>query len=373
MQARSASARGGHGGEAGASDPEFGRNGDAGRGGNARATGAAGMSADEMGGAAQKGGNAEARAGDGGFGPLTLGADGKSHLDPFRWGAGGDAFATGGRGGDGGVPSPDGADGGTMLTRHGLTTVERDANIGPHTVLGGRGGDGLDACTTEEVSIDALIRVLTDPALSDQFLFRAGSGGISVVLARIFGDLNKGGKGGDGGEVEVAPGVLGAAATTGRVHLVITNAGNGGDGGDGAPPGAGGSDGLRSVFDNPVIDSETGSFMGGKSGAPCASLSPSPSSLSVTLGGRAANMEARPITFQSADTRWVTVTGTLNDDNTFTATGRGIVAGTPDVLVEFAGTYDPATGALVGDYTMDSEKIIDPNHPILYRVAADGT
>jgi len=371
-QAPSASARGGWGGEAGTSVLPTGRNGDAGRGGNARATGAAGKSADEMGGAAQIGGNATAHAGNGGPGPSVPGEGGTWTYDPNKWGAAGNAFATGGRGGSGGVPSPDGAAGGAMTTRGGLTTLERDALIGTHTVMGGRGGDGLDACSTDEVTIASVISVLWDPANTDQLLFQAGPGGIDLSLTRLFENQNQAGKGGAGGVVEVEPGsYLDTGVTSGRAHLVITGAANGGDGGDGIPPGAGGTAGLRSLRNDPVIDSETGSFTDGSSGIPCAAMSPRRSGVSVTVVGDA-SQAARAITFTSGDSRWVSVTGTLNDNNIFTASGRGRVAGTDGVLVLFAGIYDPATGALAADYTMDSEKIINANHPIVYRVVATG-
>ena len=64
------------------------------------------------------------------------------------------------------------------------------------------------------------------------------------------------------------------------------------------------------------------------------------------------------------------VTGLLAADNTFTAEGRGVMAGFPNILVQFAGTYDPESGALTGDYTMDPEKLISAGHPLVYRVAA---
>lgn len=47
-------------------------------------------------------------------------------------------------------------------------------------------------------------------------------------------------------------------------------------------------------------------------------------------------------------------------------------AGVPDILVEFAGTWDAETQTLEGTYTIDSEKVIVPGHPVVYEVNVSG-
>ena len=68
------------------------------------------------------------------------------------------------------------------------------------------------------------------------------------------------------------------------------------------------------------------------------------------------------------DGAWVDVTGTLSEDGTVEASGRGTVAGVPDVRVAFAGTFSEAEGRLVGDYAMDTEAKIVPGHPTVYAL-----
>ena len=68
----------------------------------------------------------------------------------------------------------------------------------------------------------------------------------------------------------------------------------------------------------------------------------------------------------------ITVSGTLADDGTVTATGQGTVAGTPNIKVAFAGTYDKATQTLQGTYSMDTESVISPGHPVVYNVDVTG-
>jgi hypothetical protein len=58
------------------------------------------------------------------------------------------------------------------------------------------------------------------------------------------------------------------------------------------------------------------------------------------------------------------------EDGTITAIGRGVVNLNPNILVEFAGTFDEEAGTLTGTYTIDSEKVITSLHPIVYQVDA---
>ena len=154
--------------------------------------------------------------------------------------------------------------------------------------------------------------------------------------------------------------------------MLIEDTGNGGDGGNGGPPGAGGSTpghpGIPWITDLTV----TNSFEEGNAGGPCPGTSAAANPRIVSTVGARSSAGERPITFSSPDSRWVEASGTLADDNTFSADGRGVVAGTSGILVQFTGTFDPQTGQLVGDYAMDPEKLIVPGHPIVYRVEAGG-
>ena len=87
---------------------------------------------------------------------------------------------------------------------------------------------------------------------------------------------------------------------------------------------------------------------------------------SLDSGLRPTAAQPRDITI-SGVFPWVEVTGTLQDDGTVEATGRGLVAGVPNIDVRFDGTLD-ANGRLMGDYSMDNEKQINANHPIVYSV-----
>ena len=68
---------------------------------------------------------------------------------------------------------------------------------------------------------------------------------------------------------------------------------------------------------------------------------------------------------------WIDVEGTMNEDGSFTATGRGTMAGVPNILGKFTGTWDGTAGTLVGDYSMDEEKAITAGHPLVYRVEVE--
>ena len=342
--------------------------GTGGKGGDARATGADGLSAAEMGGDAQKGGYAEASAGNGGRTNFPCCAP----FQRFHAGPGGDAFATGGRGGDGDPArdySIDGADGGYMTTKGGLAWPQAGNPSGTHTIMGGRGGNGVPGCF--ESIIEVIIRVGSDLANSDFNMINAGPG-VSFSLSALLGLADRGGNGGDGGAVTISPGLFNGVSSGSPVTLVIKNAANGGDGKNGIPPGHGGDPGSLTVSENPLIDPEPeGSFNPGEDGKPCGQATAP--MLTVTLAESVQSQEAQPITFSSEDTRWVTVMGTLNDDNTFSAEGRGIVAGFSDIMVTFEGTYDPETGALEGEYAMDTEKLIHPLHPTVYLVETSGS
>lgn len=48
------------------------------------------------------------------------------------------------------------------------------------------------------------------------------------------------------------------------------------------------------------------------------------------------------------------------------------MASTPNIKVAFAGTYDEATQTLQGTYSMDTESVISPGHPVVYNVDVTG-
>lgn len=64
------------------------------------------------------------------------------------------------------------------------------------------------------------------------------------------------------------------------------------------------------------------------------------------------------------------VEGTIDENGAISAEGRGTVAGVPIIKVTFEGTYDDQAGTLTGEYSMDTEHIISPGHPIVYTVEA---
>ncbi|MEX2528602.1 MAG: hypothetical protein WEA09_13300 [Gemmatimonadota bacterium] len=70
----------------------------------------------------------------------------------------------------------------------------------------------------------------------------------------------------------------------------------------------------------------------------------------------------------AGDAPWVNVTGSLQADGSFTASGRGTVAGVPNIDVSFTGTFDEEAGVLTGDYAMDTGKVISASHPTVYSV-----
>lgn len=66
---------------------------------------------------------------------------------------------------------------------------------------------------------------------------------------------------------------------------------------------------------------------------------------------------------------WVTVTGDINEDGSFVATGRGTVAGFPDIAVVFEGTI--SLDRIAGEYTMGAEGGLPGGEPITYLVIGE--
>ncbi len=339
------------------------------RGGNATAVASRGVDATSAQ-DAQPGGDANAEAGEGGdAGGLSGGYQGQP-LPPGRTGGpGGVARATAGDGGDGIRERPAGAAGGTATARAGTSgdSWQTPGVVGADALAdGGNGGAGADVCAaSNDTGIFGQVAVVSDPAGSDAFILDAGTGsGISLLLKVFFGDAGPGGPGGDGGSLGARGGRGGfgqnveAPEGVGGVGL----GGNGGAGGDGSPPGSGGEPGASVVgLDGAPIGQPT--FTRGAGGAACGS--------SLRLRPLAQTGSAQQIAITGSDP-WVDVTGTLGEDGVITATGRGTVAGVDDVLVEFSGTWDAAARTLVGTYTVDSERVIDPGHPTVYSVNVQG-
>lgn len=63
---------------------------------------------------------------------------------------------------------------------------------------------------------------------------------------------------------------------------------------------------------------------------------------------------------------WVDVSGTLQPNGSFTASGSGTVAGFPNIMVTFTGTM--SSGSLIGDYTMGVGGGLPGGQPIIYSV-----
>jgi hypothetical protein len=104
-------------------------------------------------------------------------------------------------------------------------------------------------------------------------------------------------------------------------------------------------------------------FKPGEAGTACAGSGGAPA-LAAAVAGRTVSI--------SSAAPWIEVTGSLAEDGTIAATGRGTMAGVPNVLVQFDGTFDMEAGTLVGTYTMDPEKLIDPGHPLVYGLDLSG-
>jgi uncharacterized protein YjdB len=353
-----------------------------GRGGEAEATGADGVDATSDR-SAQAGGDATGTAGSpGALGPIPPAGlfDGLFDFSLVRGPDPVFGIGVAGDGGNGANPFPNGAGGGSAVGNGSRGADSWGASgrpSGSATARGGNGGDGADVCRAlQETSLAGVISVLSDPASSDQFIFNAGSGIDLSFLARLLQGLaGAGGSGGDGGALtptvnaggaNLKPGGTGGLGSAGLA--VIGSGGNGGDGGAGATPGPGGMGGALLTVSDPKVEN-TPRGQDGQAGGACPGFV-SAAGFSATIGA-SNGLAARDIQFTGSGA-WVTVTGTIEDDGTVTAAGRGTVAGVSDILVEFSGTYDEGTGALDATYTIDSEKVISAGHPVVYQVTVTG-
>ncbi|GMR14007.1 MAG: hypothetical protein BMS9Abin29_2235 [Gemmatimonadota bacterium] len=344
--------------------PMDGEAGPGGKGGNATSTGADGVPADAAR-VAQIGGDGRAIAGDGGRAGQNLLSAGSPDV-PVEGGSGGEAIAVAGTGGAGSLENRDGAAGGWALAAGGdggIGWIMVGGPGGAGSVSGGNGGEGQSVCiTTEPIGFIGSIYVVTDPAGSDEFLFGAGpQPGVSLAISSEF--VNEGGRGGDGGVLEGFGGLGGGFGTReGPAGATLIGPGaNGGKGGAGEIPGMGGDAGMDKSGSTATVSPPV--FRIGDGGGPCpGGTSPAPTSRRASLPA-----PTRTVRLTGA-APWVTVTGTTLEDGTFTATGRGVVNFNPNILVEFAGTFDEQAGTIVGTYTIDSERIITALHPIVYQV-----
>ncbi len=353
--------------------------GDGGRGGDAFASGWDGDDPSENGGAATaKGGN----GGDSG-----LPAIGSSGAPPAgltniiqtggNGGRGGHATAWGGIGADGDATSTPGGEGGDMLAEGGTGgTARDDATAAPRpeglaAVPLGIGGDGGDAN------------------------FDFGQGGFGADMCWV-GPGGAGGLGGDG------TGFAGAGGDGGGFSGTITVAdhtGDGGGGGDGMGAGPGGNGGTPNIptgvgaqwptafnpagpgIDCAVIIEIIGSILSDPSGhEPFIQLLNALDALTarffgsaVGAPGAAPNTAATGTVVIEGNGNWVAVTGTLQDDGSFSGTGTGTVAGFPNVSVTFTGTidFDETTGApvsITGTYTMGAGGELPGGNPAVYTI-----
>ncbi len=336
-----------------------------GKGGNASATAADGVPADAAR-VAQIGGTAWAFAGDGGAAGKNLLPNGSPDV-PVEGGAGGEAIAVGGTGGPGSIENRAGAAGGGAFGGGGdggAGWIMVGGPGGAASMSGADGGEGFSVCVMlgPEVFVGSIF-VVTDLAGSDEFLFGAGpEPGISWDVSSEF--LDEGGRGGDGGTLEGFGGFGGDIVSTQRGpdgETLVGPGGNGGKGGAGEIPGMGGDRGtdkagFPATISQPVFKiGDGGDFCSGNT---------APASTART----ASLVETTRTIRLTAAAPWVTVTGPMLEDGTIAASGRGVINFTPNILVEFAGTFDEEAGTIVGTYTIDSEKIITSQHPIVYQV-----
>ena len=220
--------------------------GEGGKGGDATATGADGLPA-------QDGGAASATGGDGGATPdaqlrargnvtgaanitMSGGNGGKGGASNANAGAGGNGIQTDKNGGDGGAMNARSGSGGDAQAKDLQgNPVGNGGEAGDADIGGGEGGDGFDGCSV-------------DPP-------------------------EAGGNGGQGGDALGVLGVggSGVVAGTGGTLVVAAATGDGGNGGDGDAPGIGGKAGADNIvagLGGTRVD-QGPNFRDGSDGEPC--------------------------------------------------------------------------------------------------------
>ena len=327
--------------------------------------------------------------GDFGTATATGGAGGHSGTGPI----GSDFLsgtAMGGSGGSGTAMGVNGSNGDDLLGGNGFPGGNAigfggsggnsfgapGAAGGDVIVSGGNGGNAGPNCPgIITFDFGGTIQVVTDTDLSDFFIFNAGTGQLPLQLSGV--NVGEGGgpgfAGGNGGDL------LGTAGTPGfnwidlldvgpPGTLFVGPGGNGGAMGRGLSQGSGGLagsgpsgtfDGLEPVFADGFESGDVSAWScSGQAPARAAGATPAAGSIAV---------QTTPGTMTLSGTApWVTVTGAIAEDGTFTATGVGTVAGNPNTSVSFSGTFDEQAGTMTGEYSMDTESVISPGHPVVY-------
>ncbi len=371
-QAPSVSGRGGAGGNTGSFSSFLPENITsltlitAGIGGAGTATAPDGVSADQRPQGAQIGGNAT------GFG----GSGGTALVKSALVGSGGPGSAAAGRGGDGSsspsLPKDAAAGGAANATGGGVGGTTASGGIpvppvrGDASATGGNGGTGGDACQAADpaISFAGFIEVLLDAGGSNTEVLNVPPGGGPISLASVIGPvLLPGGEGGGGGSLEANASADDPSSAQDGVASVGPG-GNGGDGGAGLPVGLGGSAGSTSSLFATLIDV---SFKAGGDGPEC-SVGVARGAAPLTVAITQSQSTSHRLMTLTGVAPWIDVAGTLTDDGTVSLSGTGTMAGTPNIDVLFAGTFDGEAGTLVGTYTMDPNKVISPLHPLVYSL-----
>lgn len=347
--------------------------GRAGDGGSASATGASGLDATATS-PAKEGGDANPTGGEGGGTPnralTAFGAVGGATLVTVSGGRAGNAGGASGSAGPGGAGNetfPTGGNGGNLSFNTNAAGNGSSAKVGNggsallRNVAGAMFGRGGDGSVTTGV---------------------AGTGGAGWNDCNV--PRKPGGTGGIGGSAAGRDGIGGTGVPNGAPGgITLYFVGNGGRGGNGQGPGAGGNGGSNATTSTVAKTVVQPSFATGVAGTTCpvipirVTLRADPnghepfvgytgvSAVSVTTNGTTISI--------SGGGPWVTVTGTLDANNNFVATGMGTVAGYANVPVSFTGSIT-RSGALSGviQIGQTAQPTGLPNGPVTYNVGPGG-
>ncbi|HVT41216.1 MAG TPA: hypothetical protein VHE78_19425 [Gemmatimonadaceae bacterium] len=340
--------------------------GHGGQGGDATAIAADGVNATATK-AAQPGGTATAKGGDGGSSPDktltasgTVGGAGTVTVTGGQGGQSGLADATGGKGGDGVIENKDGAIGGGI------------------NAMPGRGGNA---------NVKNLAGALVGPGgTSNDAFFRRGLGGNGY--SDCTAPLSAGGKGGDGGPAAGGSRFGGTGAPNGAdgVTREIIHS-NGGNGGHGLGPGKRGEAGANNIvaIGVPIVTEPV--FKPGVPGRGCRFMvtltvqtDPNPQHepfvqyTTITIIDAFVDNALNTIRFTGvAGGKWITVSGMYNQTTgAFNATGAGTAAGIANVPATFTGSINLATGQITGLVTLFGDATTPPNglpgHSVSYML-----
>ena len=334
-----------------------------GAGGEGWAHGDAGANATETS-AAEKGQAAEARGGMGGsvglegrttrligdlFQGVVEGAENIRFMDfELRPGPGGRALGSGGNGGDGSRWFPDGADAGATLLVGG--------EAGPVTLFDNRGSGVFLAPGADGGNLS-----FQDP--SGTWTGQGGRGWGGCVVGAVA-------SGGRGGNASQGTGTAGLPSLRGEDRDGMAGRwshfawGNGGNGGDGDQPGDGGAPGDPVIGVTSGVDLPPADRLGlrpGTKGSPCAYVMEPAFSVTSDPNGHAPFIGLGSVTQLSVTMGrnntltitgngvWVTLSGTVAADGSFSASGVGTVAGFSGVTIAISGTLSlDSQGRLTG-------------------------